>query len=210
MNNHQELVRQFQIIAEQKVSDTKYRFTTDEYEFRKSIYLEEFNELEEAIRTNNRVEQLDALCDMSYVNNGTANMEGVNISHVIEYARNYYKINRKKNIDFNLKQASVNVFNNDKYKINTALATSAIYRLAFDLDFTIEQLEKGFELVHESNMSKFPQTFIDAEISIKEYASKGIEAYYKQNKGYYVILRKSDNKVLKAWNYNPVDLTQLV
>ena len=70
-------------------------------------------------------------------------------------------------------------------------------------------LDLAFNLVHESNMSKLCETIEEAEMTQKHYAKQGIEVIINKNGDYYVINRKSDNKVLKNINYHPVNLANL-
>lgn len=71
-------------------------------------------------------------------------------------------------------------------------------------------LPEAFDLVHESNMSKFDTNIDDALISIQAYEKKGIKVYYKEINGLFIIFNHETNKVLKSHKYNPVDLKKLV
>lgn len=70
-------------------------------------------------------------------------------------------------------------------------------------------LEEAFRRVHESNMSKFPVDALTAQETLKKYQEEGVEAYFEQEGEFYIIRRKSDGKVLKSKDYNPVNLTDL-
>lgn len=54
-----------------------------------------------------------------------------------------------------------------------------------------------FDDVHSANMSKRTDSLKTVIDSISSYAEKGIEAYYEEKEGFYLIFRKEDNKVLK-------------
>jgi hypothetical protein len=88
-------------------------------------------------------------------------------------------------------------------------------------------MNKGFTLVHESNMSK---------LCVSEQEAKDTVAWYKENedrynspdyrkaddandangannvnkKEYWIVYNKSTNRILKSINYTPVDLTSVI
>ncbi len=57
--------------------------------------------------------------------------------------------------------------------------------------------EMLIDRVYTSNMSKGTYSKKEAEESIETYKQKGIETYYTENNGFYILKRSSDNKVLK-------------
>lgn len=74
--------------------------------------------------------------------------------------------------------------------------------------------QKAFTEVDNSNFSKYCKTEEEAVKSVKHYAErtddKQCEAYYKQVGNYWVIFRKSDDKILKSVNYKPADIKSIV
>lgn len=62
-------------------------------------------------------------------------------------------------------------------------------------------IKEDREEVMRSNFSKFCTKESDALHSVVEYKKQGIEAHYVKVKDYYVILRSSDNKILKGTDY---------
>lgn len=70
-------------------------------------------------------------------------------------------------------------------------------------------LEEGFQRVHDSNMSKFCSTKLEAIASVAAYKEKGIETHTKQVGSKWVIFRTEDGKVLKSIAYTPVNLEDL-
>lgn len=64
--------------------------------------------------------------------------------------------------------------------------------------------------VHRSNMSKFPKNMGEVIESLKAYGQQGVEAVASAREGGYVILRKSDNKVLKSIHYSAANLAPLL
>jgi predicted HAD superfamily Cof-like phosphohydrolase len=71
--------------------------------------------------------------------------------------------------------------------------------------------EEGFDLVHESNMSKICKNYEEALITQNNYSINDINTeILKQLNDTYICVRHSDSKVLKSINYKPVDLQQLI
>lgn len=165
---------------------------------REALLREEISELEEAIKANDRVEILDALCDIKYVNDGNANLLGVEqVDHVFEYLYNDEYDSISSNI-IDLKFGEVNNVN------------MAVYELANLFKFSLENFKTALDRVHASNMSKFCNTEQEAVESVISYKEQGIDVYSKQVGDKWVIYRLSDNKVLKSKYYHRVDLTDLV
>jgi predicted HAD superfamily Cof-like phosphohydrolase len=74
-----------------------------------------------------------------------------------------------------------------------------------------EKFRELFDEVQRSNMSKACKTVEEAESTIKFYKEKeSTEAYYIESDGYYLVYRKTDNKVLKSINYSPANLKALL
>ncbi|UTA69374.1 nucleoside triphosphate pyrophosphohydrolase family protein [Emticicia sp. 21SJ11W-3] len=68
-----------------------------------------------------------------------------------------------------------------------------------------------FDEVQRSNMSKACTTIEEAEATMKFYAEeKGVESYYKEKEGKYLVYRKGDDKTLKNINYSPADLQTIL
>ncbi len=63
-------------------------------------------------------------------------------------------------------------------------------------------LQKCFDEVHSSNMSKFCNSLEEAEDTVKAYKDKGEEVYYKEVEDKWVIYDKTTNKVKKSINYS--------
>src|SRR5690606_38977827 len=63
-----------------------------------------------------------------------------------------------------------------------------------------------FEEVQRSNMSKACKTEEEAKATQAHYLAKGINSYYKEIDGLFLVYREGDNKTLKSINYSPADL----
>ncbi len=85
-------------------------------------------------------------------------------------------------------------------------------KIIIDLNEYIEYLFKfakfesiaigtNFEIVHQNNMTKFCKTEEEAIATVEKYAKEDVEVYYKERNGLFVVMRKSDNKVLKSINW---------
>lgn len=61
--------------------------------------------------------------------------------------------------------------------------------------------EKTIEAIYKSNMSKSCLSIEEAEATIESYKEKGIDTYHVEIDNYYIIKRKSDDKVLKSINF---------
>ena len=203
--NYQEKVRLFQIASGQPVSDTPRQLTKEEYDFRDNLLREEIRELQYAIVDNNLVEILDALCDIKYVNDGTANMVG-------------YKQLDKAYLDFRdciegqVKEELLSVF--DNYDLNDVESIDDINHSCITLTkffgISVENFKTALDRVHESNMSKFCHDIKTAERTQDFYKKQGIDTYIEPRNKMTVVYRKGDGKVLKSVDYHPVYLDDLI
>lgn len=202
--NFQEKVKEFMIAGGQFVATEPREMTEEERVFRHALLQEEINELRQAIEDNNRVEILDALCDIKVVNDGTANTIGFIQNDELD-GKSRMGIGNYANLIFNLLIDPSNV--NNVRNVNLS-----VYVLSYIFNFSLETFKEALKRVHESNMSKFCDTEQEAWETVRAYAMKDepVELYYKQNGDKWVVLRKSDNKILKSINYHAVDLTDLV
>lgn len=193
--NYQEKVLEFQVTAGED-------FTKGLTPLREELLREEIAELEEAIKNNDRVEILDALCDIIYVALGTCNVSNVNHKF---YDDDYYDplyITHERTVQ-QLKE-----YSNEDYCISSVV--TCCYELANLFNFTLDNFKTALDRVHASNMSKFCNTEQEAVESVISYKEQGIDVYSKQVGYKWVIYRLSDNKVLKSKYYHRVDLTDLV
>lgn len=74
-----------------------------------------------------------------------------------------------------------------------------------------EKFRELFDEVQRSNMSKSCSSIEEAEATIGHYKeSRGIDCYYKEVDGHYLVYRTGDNKTLKSINYSPPDLKSII
>lgn len=67
-----------------------------------------------------------------------------------------------------------------------------------------------FNEVQRSNMSKACKTEQEAMETQQHYLEKGVESYYKEIDGKFLVFRKGDDKTLKSIYYSPADLKTIV
>lgn len=206
MTDYQKCVSQFMTVAGQHINE-EFSLAKLEYSiinFRISLIQEEYNELIEGIKNKDSVEIIDALADLLYVIYGTASTFGVtlpktplynnNLDTVETYIKDFYlhllKLKSYKTLAIDEKSL-INIL--QKMVENVLL-------ISYDINVNINEV---FMEVHSSNMSKFCTTLKDIKKSVEEYDKKeGADfVYYKKIGDYYVLLRKSDDKVLKGINY---------
>ena len=202
MSNYQNKVREFQIASGQPVSDTPRQLTKEEADFRDNLLREEIRELQYAIVDDNRVEILDALCDIKYVNDGTANQMGEETECVDDrwfYDERVFKYSK------GLIDGLQNMSTDDVCAINCQTIL-----IAQSFGFTLENFKTALDRVHESNMSKFCYDIKTAERTQEFYSKQGIDTYIEPVNKMTVVYRKEDGKVLKSIEYHPVYLEDLI
>lgn len=200
--NFQEKVKEFQIASGQPVSDTPRELTKEEYDFRDNLLREEIRELRDAIVDNNRVEILDALCDIKYVNDGTANQ----IGRETESVEDVFWHNKVFTKPVSELFESLIEIKCDEVEIINAL----VGIIASSSGFTLKNFETALDRVHESNMSKFCYDTKTAKRTQEFYKKQGIDTYIAPVNKMTVVYRKGDGKVLKSVEYHPVYLNDLV
>jgi len=205
--NYQDKVLEFQLASGQPVH-LKRELTKEELDFRDSLLREEIRELREAIVDNNRVEILDALCDIKYVNDGTANMIGYKHRdryHIGIYGK-YYIFNTTFNeyIEYMIERIE------DGKCTDVEIINRFCYQLSFFLGFSLQNFKTALIRVHESNMSKFCNDVKTADRTQKFYNKQGIDTYIEPREKKFVVYREGDGKVLKSVDYYPVYLDDLV
>lgn len=212
--NYQERVKEFQLASDQPVNVTYYELTPDEFNFRDDLFREELKELTDAIvdyslamnvieRKKARVEILDALADIKYVNDGTANMIGVSQLDA-DLERDFYMSHYGMTYPTYIETLR-NLKCTDVTRINFL-----VYRLAHLFDFSLSTFTEALSRVHKSNMSKFCIDSKTAERTREFYAEQSIDTILQPKEKITVVFRAKDRKVLKSVEYFPVYLDDLV
>ena len=185
----QEKVREFQIASGQPVG---VGVLVDE-RLRTALLKEEISELEVALLEEDRIEILDALCDIKYVNDGTANELSVKLSGAAIPLSGVDWLAKLKECDVT----------------DVELVDECVHALAVGCGFSKSQLYEGLRRVHESNMSKFCTTVGEADRTIEYYTSLGVECNLVRIGNSFVVKSK-EGKTLKSVDYKRVYLEDLV
>jgi predicted HAD superfamily Cof-like phosphohydrolase len=73
-----------------------------------------------------------------------------------------------------------------------------------------DQFKALFEEVQRSNMSKACQSEEEAKVTVEHYERQGVQCFYKEDGGKFLVYRKSDMKTLKSIKYSPADLRSII
>lgn len=111
-----------------------------------------------------------------------------------------------------LEELEAAIKDNDIVEIADALCDIQYVLSGAVLEFGLgEKFRDLFDEVQRSNMSKSCQTVEEAEATIQHYReNKGMDCYYKEVDGHFMVYRKEDNKTLKSINYSPADLKSII
>jgi hypothetical protein len=69
--------------------------------------------------------------------------------------------------------------------------------------------EEAMQIVHDSNMSKFCEDMNTAGQTSIHYKAQGIDTRWFAQGGKWVVVRATDNKILKSIHYTPANLAPL-
>lgn len=181
------------------------KLTLKYIEQRYSLLNEEFKEYVKAIKENDRVEILDALCDMKYIVLGTFHL----LNTEAYYFQSDYTI---ENLVLKTKEnSSISYYLNIQARILNWIRNKAI-ELGFEKVF-----KEAFKRVDASNMSKFCANLdtVHRTISQPQYKDISTMEYVQRGNKYYVTIGKNNldlavGKLIKSVDYKKVDLTDLV
>jgi predicted HAD superfamily Cof-like phosphohydrolase len=110
-----------------------------------------------------------------------------------------------------LKELQEAIHHNDLVEIADALCDIQYVLSGAVLEFGLGDIFKTlFDEVQRSNMSKACGTAEEAQATVEHYERKGFPAFYKEDKGRYLVFRTEDNKTLKSINYSPADLKKII
>lgn len=184
---------------------------------RLGLIKEEYEELLTAHSINDRNETIDAICDLLYVVYGT--LIEFNMKSFINNHENYLNIIECDKYLFLYDVLNIEYYN----KCNEIELLNEIYNLYQKLEIDINEtdlnkllficyklgnildinVDKFFSIVHDSNMTKFPDDLNIVNKTIDKYKEKKIEADYKYNSELqrYIIYNKDTGKILKPLNW---------
>ena len=110
-----------------------------------------------------------------------------------------------------LKELEEAIEQKDIVSVADALADIQYVLAGAVLEFGLgDKFRELFDEVQRSNMSKACTSVAEAEETMKHYAEKGTESYYKEVEGKFLVYRKGDDKTLKNINYSPADLQRVL
>jgi len=74
-----------------------------------------------------------------------------------------------------------------------------------------EKFRDLFDEVQSSNMSKRCRSQEEAEATVEYYKKeRGMDCFYSEVDGHYLVYRTEDNKTLKSINYSPADIKSII
>lgn len=188
-------------------------------EDRVGLIFEELDELKSAIEDNDKIEMVDAIVDMTYFAMDELALRGcrfnsssyIDISSII-----YSSIIGRSTINFNQLEDMVNTLSSryvtediDCSEYNTAIIILVMSYVASLEDELSTLTPRYFDAVHMSNMSKICTTYAGAQSAVDAYAEGthpygngiAVDTYINPHEDQFVILRKSDDKVMKSLSW---------
>lgn len=110
-----------------------------------------------------------------------------------------------------LKELQEAIENKDIVEIADALCDIQYVLSGAVLEFGLkDKFNNLFEEVQRSNMSKACRSEEEAKATQAHYLAKGVNSYYKEVDGLYLVFREGDDKTLKSVNYSPADLKTII
>jgi len=111
-----------------------------------------------------------------------------------------------------LEELEAAIEDNDIIEIADALCDIQYVLSGAVLEFGLgERFRELFDEVQRSNMSKSCASKEEAQATIKHYKeNKGMDCFYKEIDGHFLVYRTDDSKTLKSINYSPADLKTII
>lgn len=114
-------------------------------------------------------------------------------------------------IEEELKELEEAIKDNDIVEIADALCDIQYVLSGAILEFGLkDKFNALFEEVQRSNMSKACKDEEEAMATQAHYKTKGVDSYYKQVDGKFLVFREGDHKTLKSINYSPANLKSIL
>lgn len=110
-----------------------------------------------------------------------------------------------------LKELEEAIKDRDLVEIADALCDLQYVLSGAVLEFGLaEKFNELFEEVQRSNMSKACKTKEEAERTMKHYLDKGVNSFYEEKEGKFLVFREGDRKTLKSVAYSPANLKDII
>lgn len=180
----------------------KTQYSEEDIANQKERVLEEVEETLAAIKSNNRVEIKDGICDIF--------VTAAYLDYMINYKDHSFFKRYKKTTSTMYK---VEYLEPAIHKIKQAIEIDSYDKMAYYIFRMCESIDcdikSDLTLVLDNNDKKFLKTLDEVTDSMSYYDSKQIPVYYVFSEQYnlYVILQKSDNKVMKPRNFKKVEIS---
>jgi predicted HAD superfamily Cof-like phosphohydrolase len=111
-----------------------------------------------------------------------------------------------------LEELETAIENNDLVEVADALCDIQYVLSGAVLEFGLgEKFRELFDEVQRSNMSKSCSTKEEAEATVRYYdEERGVNCFYREVDGHFLVYRTDDNKTLKSINYSPANLKRIL
>lgn len=205
-NKYLEMVREFHEAFDIIILDHGETAPEELERLRKDLLIEELEELRLGMKTDDKVEVLDAIIDSVYIMLGSRLSLGVYRQYQEDMFRESLSLNSI--IDF-LKSESPHFLVTIEYDLNELFRDVLTYYYGgYNVDLG-KLFEDAFKEVHRSNMSKACASMEEAEKTVDYYLkNKNVKSYIKPHNGKFLVLRE-DGKLLKSISYSPANLANL-
>lgn len=217
----------FQHPIKTEVDNTVFTTNPKLVDLRMNLINEEFNELKQALSENNIVEVCDALSDMLYVIYGAGHAFGIDLDKLFaSYQRVIETYDMKMPDDFDgdakyvqtqlaIIDSSFENLRSDVKAENMTNVGLAMVKMIGDIytfgDVLQIDLNKAFDIVHDSNMTKACRNETEAQETVADIKLKGVykDPQYKLSDDgkYWIVYDATNGKILKSKYYKPADLT---
>lgn len=184
-------------------------------ELRPKLIIEELHEFKDAIRDNNRIEQLDALCDLQYVLSGAVLAWGYR--RMFENHKILINLSKIRDMDGHIAAMmgftatlEIAAWRGYEAQVFTYLEmiqrrlTQTVYNLKFQ-----DVFGDAFAEVHRSNLSKIWKSEDVEYWKCSPRSDTWIDIQFENTSGGY-IGRRADGKIIKSPSYSPADLARFV
>lgn len=205
---------------------------------RLDLIREESSEFDDACKAHDMVEAIDALADNEYVIEGMGVQLGINLDQEYDKVHANDLVDLSKLVpnvklftdDYNLVQECIDSINNairDLEKACTDRDVEATTKALVNIRYVNREvaskfgvdIDRAFDLVHESNMTKLCTSEQEARDTVEWYKKEYAEGRTKYDTpayrladldGYWAVYNESSGKILKSINYSPVNLSVMV
>ena len=174
---------------------------------RYNLIKEESGELLNAVIDKNIDKIADGISDTLYVVYGTGASFGISLNSSPVIGNSPIDVyNELEKLTVFLEGFKDSIVDSDFTMIRNFLR--GIIRICYTIGkaYSID-VDKAFDIVHESNMSKAHNTEEEARATQNFHLNDGVTSNIRRSNDKFVVYRNSDDKVLKSIYYTPADFT---